>query len=218
LIAHRVNAQVVCSSLRFVSDHPDDAKASTSRLSLRKEEAQNKDLQRIGNCDKYQQDAKRGVSMATQINLATIDLRERELEVRKQEASNQERENMLLNLNLQIHNMYKMLDRCEARAKQFCLEYDKEHPLWRKVLEQELLIEQTQEKMDSLSRERENVSNGESVSKKRKHFDLTTPTQHSFISGTVSATKTPPPSMINLSYDDTSGEELSIMGGNGVDV
>jgi hypothetical protein len=129
---------------------------------------------------------------------------------------------MLLNLNFQINNMYKMLDRLERRAKQYTTEYDQEHFLWKKVLDQELQIEKLQDKFQALSRENcieeENVYDND---KKRKRFEFqSTPASSTGTFGT----KTPPPLMINLSYDDTSGEDGSMANGadvsvtNGVDV
>jgi hypothetical protein len=202
--------------LIHIGETQDTTKTTLSRSAARKEDAKQKDLQRLANIDKNNNNVKRGVSMATQINLANIDIREREIEQRKQEARAQDRENMLLSLNLQIHNMYKMLDRFERRAKQYTTEYNTEHNLWKKVLEQELQIEILQEKFKALSREKSiDKENIEDNKKKRKRFDFqSTPASSADTFGSVA--KTPPPMMINLSYDDTSGEDASVA--NGVDV
>jgi hypothetical protein len=125
---------------------------------LRKEEAAKKDLQRLAHLDKNNNDVKRGVSMATQINHANINIRKRELEILQKEARNQKRENTNVNLNVQIGNMYMMLDWYENRAKQYTSGYNKDNFPWKKVMEQEGLIEAAQEKLEKLNLEKEDFT------------------------------------------------------------
>jgi hypothetical protein len=187
-----------------IGDHPDKGKATSCRA-LQKEGAAKKDLQQFAHHDKNSNDVMRGVSMATKINLANIDLRERKLELRQKEARNQERKNSILSLNLQIGNMYKMLDRYENRAKQYTSGYDKDDCLWKKVIEQECAIEAVQEKLENLISENEQDS---CMKENRKRgYDFMTPE-----SGVMKSNKTPP-TTINLSFGD---DETSAM--VGVDV
>jgi hypothetical protein len=158
--------------LLAIGPQPDDQKQSGSRRAFCKEEANDKDMNRFFNVDKHGNDAKRGISMATQINLATLEMKEKELEIRSKEVSNTEQETLLLNYNLQINNMYRMLDRCEARAKQFTTQYDENNFFWKKVIEQERLIDSIQQKINLLSEKKNEDDTWNNVPKKRKFEHL----------------------------------------------
>jgi hypothetical protein len=78
--------------LMYLGPHSDDAKPSTSRRALCKEEQKAKELKRDANIGIYNEEVKRGISTTAQINMATLEVRRNELEMRRMEMAQQIKE------------------------------------------------------------------------------------------------------------------------------
>jgi hypothetical protein len=75
----------------------------------------------------------RGISMTMKIGFATLELKSKEIEMKSQQLSQQEKEGKIIALNLAIQDLNQDIDRAEQRAHRFCPEYDDEHTMWVKV-------------------------------------------------------------------------------------
>jgi hypothetical protein len=88
-----------------IADNGEENKAgNNSRKALRKERAEEKGLKREYCVDKYNGDCKRGVSMAHQISMQALEIKNRELAIKEREANNINMGAQILNLQLQLGN------------------------------------------------------------------------------------------------------------------
>jgi hypothetical protein len=150
----------------YLGPHSDDGKPSTSRRALRKEELKEKEFKRDANIGIYNEEVKRGISTSVQINMATLEVRRNKLEMRRMEMAQQSQGVVLLNMHMQLQNMYRMLDRAESRAKMFAPSYDPDNYLWKTVHEQELNIEEFNDRINKM------ITNVEKNGNKRKLDDI----------------------------------------------
>jgi hypothetical protein len=83
--------------------------------------------------------------MAHKLSVQTLQIKSRELNIKERESNNIHNSSRVLNLQLQLSNMIKLLDRHENRAKTYTTSYDPDHILWKKVHEYEEAIEKIQD-------------------------------------------------------------------------
>jgi hypothetical protein len=160
--------------LLYCGVHENDGKNKlSSRRALRKEEAMAKDAKRLANVDKRNADASRGIPLpSSQISLAALQVKKKELDMRQLECKNQRRNSILLNMHLQLQNLNRMLDRAESRAKNFSNGYDPNHILWKTVHEHEQKVNDYNDKINNYVTEGAlEFQMGGQTNNKRKHPD-----------------------------------------------
>jgi hypothetical protein len=151
-----------------IGTHPDDGKAALSRKALRKAAAEIKDEQRLANINKRSDDCTRGISQVTQANM---EMRNKEIRIREQEMSNNEREGIMLNLHIQLNSLNRVLERAEVRASNCTTNFDSNHYLWQKVIQVENEIDEINMKMKYIM---EKTTAGECPPKRARVDDSTT--------------------------------------------
>jgi hypothetical protein len=112
---------------------------------LQNQEAFEKEAKPLAKVDKRNDDAVRGIPLPSQINMAALQDKKKELDMRQMEWNTQRRNRILLNMHLQLQNMQRVLDRVEQCAKTYTTVYDEEHNLWKSVYQQEKQIEECNE-------------------------------------------------------------------------
>jgi hypothetical protein len=193
--------------LLYCGIHENDGKKQlSSRRALRREEAAAKDAQRLANVDKRNGDASRGIPLPSQINMAALQVKKKELDMRQLEWKNQRRNAVLLNMHLQLQNLNRTLDRAEARAKNFTTGYDPNHILWQAVIDHENTIKEYNDKINKF------VSEGalelemcEKRNKRKQPDDYVIELDNVVMPPPAATTPTPPSSMpreIAISIDD----------------
>jgi hypothetical protein len=134
-----------------IAENGDEMKTgANSRKTLRKENSEAKNLKREYSVDKFNGDVTRGVSMAHKLSVQTLQIKSRELNIKERESNNIHISSRVLNLQLQLSNMIKLLDRHENRAKAYTTTYDPNHILWKKVHEYEDAIEKLQDRISEM--------------------------------------------------------------------
>jgi hypothetical protein len=153
-----------------IGGHHEDRNKSSSRRACKKADAELKQKHRdAGNgCANgaKTQDITRGVSVTNQIGLATFDVKKQEIAICTKEINNNQRDDILMSMQMQMTNMCRLLESAVDIAKTMTSSFDEHNFLWKKVIKQQEAIEALQVRIDEFYDETKAIADEET--RKRK--------------------------------------------------
>ena len=173
-----------------------DSRQENGRANLRKLAKEINDNERVN--DNVN---KRGVSIETKINIAS-------LEMKSESINNQKKERMMMAVSGSLNAVQRDIERLEGRALRYCTEYNSNHQLWKDI---SVLEEKSKKLQDELT----SMAYASPPKKRIKIIDASSPDQVEVVKVTdLNITNDeraaiPPVNIVSIDSTTTTGTSLS---------